>query len=260
MDSRSGPPGPARRTGPRDSIPASVRQAATDAAAVLQLQRREIAERVTRGPVRGVRLHTGGGEALNRWMAEACQTWTTLRSLRPAATAENVRATLPQNRRLVRDGLAMVSIFDTDGIRPDARVLLANEPVGEYRFGVCPVQMKIVDDRIVLLEGPVLDDQVTLMEVTAGPCVQSAWRYWELALESSYPARGSVPAPADLTPRQHQIVALLSNDLGDDAIAEALGVSVRTVRSDVAAILTALGVRSRFAAGRRLSAAWPSSS
>jgi DNA-binding CsgD family transcriptional regulator len=239
--------------GPRDHIPPAKRQAATDAAAVLQLHRRELAARLAREPVPGVELHTGGLVRINAWMAEACRTWSELLSIRPSATSTHMRVSLPQNRRLLENGLRMVSILDNDGVRPDARVLLANEPTGDYRFGVGPVQMKLIDHRTLLLEGPVIDEEESVMAVTSGPCIEAAWHYWEAALDSSYPARGSVPPPADLTPRQHQIVALLAADLGDDAIAEALGVSVRTVRSDVAAILSALGVRSRFAAGLRLS-------
>ena len=74
-------------------------------------------------------------------------------------------------------------------------------------------------------------------------------------MPSSHPASRSTPEPArtpTLTSRQQQVVALLLSDLADEAVAASLGVSVRTVRSDVAAILAALGVKSRFAAGARL--------
>ena len=56
----------------------------------------------------------------------------------------------------------------------------------------------------------------------------------------------------DLTPRQRQVVALMATGTGDEAIAASLGVSVRTVRSDIAALLDVLGVKTRFAAGVRL--------
>lgn len=224
-----------------------------DAAAVLQVLRSDVATKLVSGPVRGAEIVAVGLDRMNDWLAEVAPSWRDLLSIRQATTSAHLRVSLPNNRRCVRNGLTMVSLFDNDGTRPDARVLIANEQIGTYRFGVGPVQMKIVDGRLVLLQGPVVDGEASLMAVTSGPCLEAAWRYWERALESSYPARGSVPPPADLTPRQHQIVALLGDDLGDEAIADALGVSVRTVRSDVAAILSALGVRSRFAAGLRLS-------
>jgi DNA-binding CsgD family transcriptional regulator len=254
VDGSTGGSGPRRSVGvgPQDRIPPARRHAARDAAAVLQVRRSELAAHVQQEDVPGVVLVTGGLLRINDWLAEVMPTWRELLSIRPAMTSENLRVSLPRNRALLRDGLRMTSLFDTDGIRPDARTLVANEPVGDYYFGVGPIQMKIADRRLLMLSGPVVDDDETLMLVTSGPCMEAAWRYWEAALASAYPARGSVPAPADLTPRQHQIVALLANDLGDEAIAEALGISVRTVRSDVATILSSLGVRSRFAAGLRL--------
>ncbi|GAB6984238.1 helix-turn-helix transcriptional regulator [Nocardioides pyridinolyticus] len=239
--------------GPRDHIPTAVRHATRDAATRLQVRRIELAERIQRRSVPGVELLTGGLDRINDWLLEAIPGWQEMLSIRDATTAANLRASLPANRRFLAAGLRMTSILDNDGTRPDARVLVANEPVGDYYFGVGPMSLKIADRRLLLLSGPVLDGEESLLLISAGPCIEAAWKYWELALESSYPARGSVPPPAELTPRQHQVVALLANDLGDAAIAEALGVSVRTIRSDVAAILGALGVRSRFAAGLRLS-------
>ena len=68
--------------------------------------------------------------------------------------------------------------------------------------------------------------------------------------------REGVPGSADadeirLSSRQWEIIALMSRDLSDARIAETLGISVRTVRYDISAIMAALGVRSRFAAGLR---------
>ena len=74
--------------------------------------------------------------------------------MRPAATTTQLRVSLPHNRALLEGGLRMVSIFDADGLELDARVLLANEPVGTYLFSVAPVQMKIVDRRSCCCRAP----------------------------------------------------------------------------------------------------------
>jgi DNA-binding CsgD family transcriptional regulator len=59
-----------------------------------------------------------------------------------------------------------------------------------------------------------------------------------------------VAAPRDpLTPDQHAVLRLLADGRTDDAIARSLGSSVKTVRRNVGAILAALGVSSRLAAG-----------
>ena len=193
-----------------------------------------------------------GHARINQWIHEASTGWRELLSVRPGGTASQLRATLPHNRALVNDGLRMVSIFHAQGLEVDARVLLANEPVGNYLLGIAPVQMKIVDRRSVLLQGPALDGEPTLMSVTSAPCLEAAWRYWEATLDSSFPPGGEAGALEDLTPRQRQVVALMATGAGDEAIAASLGVSVRTVRSDIAALLDVLGVKTRFAAGIRL--------
>jgi DNA-binding CsgD family transcriptional regulator len=146
----------------------------------------------------------------------------------------------------------MVSLFDHAATAPDARVLLAGEEAGTYLFTVAPVQMKIVDRRYVLLQGPVVEGAPSVMAVESHGCLEAAWRYWEAALSAAFAVDRVVVGSPALSPRQRQVVALLANDLADEAIAASLGVSVRTVRSDIAALLDALGVRSRFAAGLRL--------
>jgi DNA-binding NarL/FixJ family response regulator len=55
--------------------------------------------------------------------------------------------------------------------------------------------------------------------------------------------------PQGLTVRQRRIIALLDSGAGDDQVARTLGVAVRTVRKDVAALMQRFGVNSRFALG-----------
>lgn len=233
-------------------MPESVRQRVLDAAAVLQVRRSEVAARLLLGPTAGAEVVAVGMQGTNDYMLEASATWSELLSVRPAAATHQLRFSLPTNRTLLANGLQMVSAFDYDGLDLDGRMLLANEPVGDYLFCSAPVQMKIVDRRLVLLQGPEIGGEPSIMAVTASPCFDAAWRYWDAVVASSIPMDTGVGPHASLTPRQQQVVGLLLSDLGDDAVAATLGVSVRTVRSDVAAILEALGVKSRFAAGARL--------
>jgi DNA-binding CsgD family transcriptional regulator len=58
-------------------------------------------------------------------------------------------------------------------------------------------------------------------------------------------------APVEQTPRHHKVLRLLADGLTDDAIARQVGVSVRTVRNDMAAAMLSLDARSRFQAGVR---------
>jgi len=66
----------------------------------------------------------------------------------------------------------------------------------------------------------------------------------------AWPARRPGPAPAGrLTPAQQAVLELMAQGLTDAVIARRAGVSVTTVRRHVTAIMTRLGVASRFAAG-----------
>ena len=227
--------------------------AVNDAAAVLQLRRSEAAALAARDELVDGEVVTVGLAAIQEWLHTGSTTWGEVLSVRPTASLTQLRAGLPINRARLEAGIRMVSVFDYFGLDTDARLMLANEPVGDYLFGRAPVQMKIIDRRFVVLDGPVVDGAASIMTIRSGTCLEAAWRYWEATVASAIPVEETGISHLEvLTKRQRQVVALLASDLGDDAVAASLGVSVRTVRSEVAAILAALGVKSRFAAGVRV--------
>ncbi|HEU4811176.1 MAG TPA: helix-turn-helix transcriptional regulator [Nocardioides sp.] len=238
--------------GPRNRIAEDTRQAVLDAAALLQLRRRDAAAMLSRGEDPGGEIVARGYEGTNRWMFEAAQGWRELLSVRPAATVAQLRVSLPNNRLMLDRGLKMVSVFDYDRLDHEARLLLTGEDDERYLFGFATVQMKIVDRSQVLLQGPFEDDEPTIMALRGSACLEAAWRYWHAVAASSFPAVSEARELEALTPRQRQIVAMLATDARDEVIAATLGVSVRTVRSDIAALMSSLGVRSRFSAGLRL--------
>ncbi len=239
--------------GPSTRLDHEAVQAVLDAAAVLQVRRSEAAALAARGELTDGDVVAVGISAVQDWLHTFGESWRENLSVRPAATIAQLRAGLPYNRAFVESGARMVSVFDYYGLDTDARLLLANEPVGDYLFGRAPVQMKIIDRSFVLLEGPIQGGSVSLMSVRSGGCLEAAWRYWDAVVASTVPVEDAgISDLGLLTRRQNQIVALMASDLGDEAIGASLGVSVRTVRTEVAAILAALGVKSRFAAGVRV--------
>jgi DNA-binding CsgD family transcriptional regulator len=245
---------PARaRVAPASRFSPQAAQAVLDAAALLQVRRSEAAALATSGTLTEGKIVAVGLDAAQQWLHAGGSSWTENLSVRPTATAAQLRASLPANRAFVSAGVRMVSVFDYYGLDTDARLLLANEPIGDYLFGKAPVQMKILDRSFVVLDGPVVDGAMSLMAIHSGLCLDAAWRYWDAVVASAVPVEDAgISDLGLLTARQRQVVALMGSDLGDDAIAASLGVSVRTVRSEVAAILAALGVKSRFAAGVRV--------
>jgi DNA-binding NarL/FixJ family response regulator len=87
----------------------------------------------------------------------------------------------------------------------------------------------------------------------AGPALTAVLDLAEQLWEHGTEVRASaavLPDPSPL-PRNAVVLRLLADGLTDDAVARRIGVSVRTVRNDVASVMVSLGARSRFQAGVR---------
>lgn len=105
-----------------------------------------------------------------------------------------------------------------------------------------PTRALVIDRSVgVVLDGPAH----RLMCTHAA--VRSLCEFADLLWERARP----VPtALANLpTPRSEKILRLLAEGLTDEAVARKLGVSVRTVRNDVAATMSDMSAHSRFQAG-----------
>jgi DNA-binding CsgD family transcriptional regulator len=237
---------------PRNRFHESTRQDVLDAAAELQVRRRQVAEALAGGDTTDGKIVARGNEGINVWMYLASSNCAELLSVRPTATVAQLIRSLPNNRAELARGMRMVSVFDYYSLDPDARLILTGETDGSYAFGVAPVQMKIFDGERVVLQGPFIEGEPTVMALSSPGCLAVARAYRDAVLASSFPAVETGQGLDQLTERQRQIVALLATDARDEAVAAALGVSVRTVRGDVASLMTLLGVRSRFAAGLRI--------
>lgn len=229
----------------------SQRAAVTDAGMGLWAVRTRLCQELAEGTARDV--HVGAvGNDVNEWLTEEAATWTHLLSVRPTATPAQLRMSLPGNRELVRRGLTMVSVFDYERLDDESRRMLVAEPVGDYLFAVADIQVKIIDHERVLLEGPTVDGEFSVMVARSPLVLEQALRYWNAVLASAFECGRERAQVAHLTERQQAVVGLMQTGMTDEAIARHLEVSVRTVRSDVARILEVLQVRSRFSAGFRL--------
>lgn len=222
------------------------------AVAGLQTQRNRLAHAVGRESLPHTRITATGALEINRWLFEEAPRWKDMLSVRPWGRVEELRVTLPRNRRFVADGNRMVSVFDYQGTTPQARLLLSAEKSGRYLFAYAPLQIKIADNRRVVLDGPVVDGEPSIMLTSEPTILAAAHAYWRAVLDSSFPCSEAPERVAHLTDRQRQVMAFLSTDISDEQIAAAIGVSVRTVRADIARVMALLGVRSRFSLGQAL--------
>lgn len=111
-----------------------------------------------------------------------------------------------------------------------------------------PLKMLHVDDTVALvaLTGTGIDGSL----VVHSPHLLAALREWFELLWND-PATTPVQGTNDegLSSAQRHVMRLMSSGLSDEAIAKASGMSVRTVRRHITAIMESLGVMSRFAAG-----------
>jgi DNA-binding CsgD family transcriptional regulator len=230
-------------------FPSAKTQRVLDTAAVLQSQRSRLATALGRGAVSHTRIVGRGGVGINRWMLNGASTWHDLLSVRLWGRVEELRVSLPRNREFVAAGNRMVSVFDYQSTTPQARLLLGAERSSRYLFAHAPVQLKIVDRTQVLLDGPAQGGDPTVMVTTDPACLAAALGYWRAVLDCSIPCSEAPECVPDLTERQRQVVALLSADVNDEQIATAIGVSVRTVRGEIARAMETLGVQSRFSLG-----------
>ncbi|MCH1867549.1 hypothetical protein [Nocardioides sp. CFH 31398] len=194
------------------------------------------------------------GEQLFDYVMAASFGWRELLATRTASPsgAAGILAGLRNNRRIIDTGTRMESVFADHGFGDDLPELLGGQP-SESRLGFVPFEMKILDQHKVMLEGPQVGDERSLMIVEHPAVLAAARAYWQAARRAARPAaevaeRGPA-ALAQFSARQRAVIALLTRDVADDRAAELLGISVRTLRAEVAAVKDRLGVGSRFAAG-----------
>ncbi|MEV7026363.1 LuxR C-terminal-related transcriptional regulator [Kitasatospora sp. NPDC093558] len=122
-----------------------------------------------------------------------------------------------------------------------------------------PLRRMLVFDRTSAIVPATLDPDCLDAVLITAPGVVAALRalfeaVWETAEPLVVPADGeAVPGPRndELTRHERGLLDLLSQGLTDEAVANRLALSVRTVRRNTAGLMSRLGARSRFEAGLR---------
>jgi len=146
-------------------------------------------------------------------------------------------------------GLDMMIVLDVAAVQ-GGPVAGSSEHLDRVLVAPVFLHMILVDQRAVILEGPRLDTQGTSCWLLPEPgVVRAAMALWESTL------RHAVPLPEhviQLSERQRAIANLLLDGHTDAAIARQIGVSVRTVASEVRLLMDATGSSTRYQTAMRL--------
>jgi DNA-binding NarL/FixJ family response regulator len=154
---------------------------------------------------------------------------------------------------LVARGVKMRTIVDPRGATTEALEYLERNANGEdIRLGSVPMQLKVVDRRAVVVSGPVVDEQSTALLCQRPALVAAAIEVFEEVYRGGSEPSLAHPGWSRLTERQRAVASLMAHSLKDPEIAAELGISLRTVRSDVARMMSMMGAADRFGLGMRL--------
>jgi DNA-binding CsgD family transcriptional regulator len=175
-----------------------------------------------------------------------------------AAIATAVREVLVAR---AADAGAPLRRVDHDNLRRGVRyrILLPEEvrsnPVLALRWGrLAPAGAEVRTVPTVPTDATVVDGALAMLPgaatVRLPSVVGTVVALFEQLWVSAAPLTScEVTNGAGLSAREHELLALLSAGCTDETAAARLGISVRTVRRMMAAIMTRLGARSRFQAG-----------
>jgi DNA-binding CsgD family transcriptional regulator len=156
-------------------------------------------------------------------------------------------------RALLERGVEMRIIYDAEALQMPGRLRTVTELVrlGERARTLpgLPLKLYVYDRRLALI--PLSSDRPTeaMAIVHRSALLDALIALFESYWERARPVVPDTTGPADLDPRDAEVLALLGTGLTDQAIARRLGVSLRTARRRIAGITARLHGSTRFQAG-----------
>lgn len=244
------PPAPAlpdatSAPGPADPVTRRLRALAADASRWVDREGRSANPNVT---VLGI-----GTDALRAEFVSWSRRWRTGFSVTTGVGMDYWGQHHDANMAAQDRGVQWVSVFDTGSTHREAKAFISSVPSAPYYFAAAPEQFKLVDDKVAVLNGPTVHGQSTALAVTDPVALARVRQCWRAISRDAIHAWAPDEDPLGrLTSRQREIAYLMAEGDADEAIAKRLGISLRTVRYDVAGIIRMFDAQSRFGAGLRL--------
>ena len=192
-------------------------------------------------------------DALRDWLQDQCRRSEELVAVTSTRcqTLQGFRQSHAFNQKLIDGGQRMTSYFDISGGADQVTDFIIGAEDMPYHLADGALQVKLLDRERVIVEGPVVDGRRSLMVLRCLEAVNATGQYLRAVRETAVRASEFRERIGELTARQRVVAKQLEEGCTDEEIAEQLGVSVRTVRYEVARLLEVLDVTTRFAAGVR---------
>lgn len=183
-------------------------------------------------------LATGSAEIRRALAAIERDTVESCRSFQLVSSVRTMRAGAELNRRSTSRGIALDTIASPDALVHNPLIAARESPVwiGPVRFPGF-----VIDDRVVAFAGP-LDawGRSTVWSSRDSTLVAGFLELW-----TATQAASTLLPRLTVTARQWEVIDLLLDGTAESRIARHLGVSVRTVSHEVAALCALLGVSGR---------------
>jgi DNA-binding CsgD family transcriptional regulator/sugar-specific transcriptional regulator TrmB len=172
-----------------------------------------------------------------------------------AQSQASLDASRPLDHDALQRGIAILTLYQ-DSVRNDpatyAYAQWMTDLGGEVRTAtVLPLRMLIFDRRVAVVPIDPANTKLGVLCTRDDAIVAALTAIYERTWETAIPLGAAHEARdgGGLSATDRELLRLLGVGLTDEAAANRLGVSARTVRRQVAALMEELGARSRFEAG-----------
>ncbi|MFE2284564.1 LuxR C-terminal-related transcriptional regulator [Streptomyces sp. NPDC059443] len=172
-----------------------------------------------------------------------------------AMSEASMEASRPLDQRVLSRGIEMRSIYQ-DSTRNDPKTLAyarwLTEEGGQVRTSpLLPPRLLIFDRSVAVVPIDPANSRLGALCTRAPGIVASLLTLFEQTWDSAVPLGADRPRPTDSTPTagELELLKLLASGMTDEAAGKRLGVSLRTVRRQMSALMERLHATSRFEAG-----------
>lgn len=172
-----------------------------------------------------------------------------------AQSAASLEASRPLDQDAMARGVRLLTLYQ-DSVRNDLPTFLYAQWMADHGGQVrtapmLPPRLLVFDRRVAVVPIDPTDTRAGALCTTEPGLVASLVALFEQAWDTATPL-GTDPASCGetgLNPTERELLRLLATGLTDEAAGKRLGVSVRTVRRQMAALMERLDAASRFEAG-----------